>query len=79
MRPRRNACDEGEVEGIVYGQVESTKAAVEEAPRRLAACKRHVKRLVEWSWVKKSITEARLLSTLLLSLRQLVVLCLLFH
>jgi hypothetical protein len=54
------------VEGIIYGQVESKKAAVKQVPRGLAACRERVKRLVGWSWITKSISEARLLNTPLL-------------
>ena len=54
------------VEGIVYGQIESKKAAVEEALRKLAACRERVKSLVGWSWIRRSIIGARLLNTLLL-------------
>jgi hypothetical protein len=54
------------VEGILYGRVESKKAAVEKALRELAACRERVKRLTGWSWIKRSIIGARLLNTPLL-------------
>ena len=45
------------VEGIVYGELEAKKEAVEDELRKLAACREKVRSLTCWGWIERTLTQ----------------------
>jgi hypothetical protein len=45
------------IEGIVYGDLDAKKEAVEDELRKLAACPEKVQSLTFWDWIEKALTQ----------------------
>ena len=45
------------IEGIVYGELEAKKEAVEDELRKLAACREKVRSLTCWDWIERTLTQ----------------------
>ena len=45
------------IEGIVYGELEAKKEAVERELRTLASCREKVRSLTCWDWIEKALTQ----------------------
>jgi transposase len=45
------------IEGIVYGELEAKKEAVESELRKLAACPEKVRSLTCWDWIEKALAQ----------------------
>jgi hypothetical protein len=45
------------IEGIVYGDLDAKKEAVEDELRKLAACPEKVQSLTCWDWIEKALTQ----------------------
>jgi len=46
------------IEGIVYGELEAKKEAVEKELRKLAACPEKVRSLTCWEWIEDALTRS---------------------
>lgn len=45
------------IEGIVYGELDAKKEAVESELRKLAACPEKVRSLTCWDWIERTLTQ----------------------
>jgi hypothetical protein len=46
------------IEGIVYGELNAKKEAVENKLRKLAACPEKVRSLTCWDWIEEALTQS---------------------
>jgi hypothetical protein len=46
------------IEGIVYGELNAKKEAVESKLRKLAACPEKVRSLTCWDWIEEALTQS---------------------
>jgi len=55
----------GRIEGIVYGELDAKKEAVESELRKLVACPEKVRSLTCWDWIERRLTQLSDKQTLL--------------